>query len=103
MLDFVSMQMCESIDGPKVVKVGKYIVSNLFSERHYPHCSCLAYKYSKRTINFGGHMMPPICKHIKQAQDNVCGWHQQYSSESQDQEGICPRCRGETVSVLVGV
>jgi hypothetical protein len=83
--------------------VGNYVVSGLFSERHYPVCTCPAYKWGKRTVNFGGRMMPPICKHIEQAQKSVCTWHQQYSDEVQTEKGICPRCGGKTRVVRVGV
>jgi len=107
MLDIVYMQMCTSIDGPMSKDVGGYLQAGLFSERDWPTCSCPAYKYSKATINFGGCMVKPECKHIKQAQESVCGWHQQYSSEIQNHEqkekNICPRCGGSTVDVRVAV
>lgn len=99
----ITMEMCSSIDGPKVTTIGKYTIFGLFSERHYPRCTCPAYKFSKRTVNFGGIMYPPECKHILQAENAVCGWHQQYSSEPQEQEGICPRCGKKTVLVNAAV
>jgi len=102
-MDFVTKEMCQSIDGPSIAHVGGYEQTGLFSERHYPRCSCPAYKYAKRTINFGGRMVPPVCKHILQAQDEVCGWHQQYSPEVQIEKGVCPKCGGPTVVVRVGV
>lgn len=97
--DYVIYECCASINGPLAASVGKYQQTGLFSERNYPRCTCPAYKFAKRTINFGGMMVPPECKHILQAQKEACGWHEAYSDESQEKEGICPRCGGVTVSV----
>jgi hypothetical protein len=103
MPDFVivTMQKCSSIDGPLEMKYGNYVLSNMFSERHWPRCTCPAYKYSKASINFGGRMVKPECKHILSAQDEVCGWHQQWCQETQTEKGVCPRCGGPTVSCYV--
>jgi hypothetical protein len=102
-LMLVEMEMCSSIDGPMVTCYGKYTQTGMFSERHYPRCDCPAYKYSKATINFGGYMVKPECKHILAVQKETCGWHQQYSPESQEEKGKCPRCGASTVLVYVGV
>jgi len=102
-LTIISAEMCSSIDGPLTANVRGYIQTGLFSERDWPTCSCPAYKFKKRTINFGGRMVPEPCKHIIKAQNQVCGWHSQYSAESQEEPSICPRCGESTVSVYVGV
>jgi len=102
-LSIVRMEMCSSIDGPMTVEVNEYVISGLFCERTYPRCTCKAYKFSKRTINFGGQKVPPICKHIRQVQRETCGWHQQYSSETLKKSGTCPRCGASTIFVSVGV
>jgi len=97
----VTMQMCKSMDGPLSASAGGYAQDNLFCEYEWPTCTCPAYKYSKATINFGGRMVKPECKHIRKAQDDACGWHEQWSHERQTKESICPRCGGPTVSVRV--
>jgi|GEM_PF-3216796 len=113
MLQLVQMQMCESINGPKTIVVPSrsnpsktYTVSGLFHERTWPKCTCPAYQFASRTVNFGGHLVSPHCKHIRMAEGMVCGWHEQFG-ESQTSEQrevhVCPRCGGPTVDVLVRV
>ncbi len=97
----IHMQMCMSIDGPLTTHEGGYEQHNMFSERHWPSCTCKAYFYSKPTMDFGGRAVKPRCKHILRAMENVCGWHQQYSEEIQEKDGICPRCGGPTTTVAV--
>lgn len=99
---FVMMEMCKSINGPKSMSINGYEQHGLFSERHYPTCSCPAYKFGKRVVDFGGWMFPNPCKHIRKAESRVCGWHEQYG-EAQEKSGICPRCGGPTVTVKVAV
>jgi hypothetical protein len=48
-------------------------------------------------------MVPPPCKHIKEAEKKICGWHEMWSDEKQTIKGICPRCGGETEYVRVAV
>jgi hypothetical protein len=105
---FISSQMCKSIDGPLTTEVGGYTQENMFSERHWPTCTCPAYKYTKATINFGGRMVKPECKHIEQARVDVCGWHREWANvhdlaqtEEQRKQFICPRCGGPTVAIKV--
>jgi hypothetical protein len=106
-MDIVLMEMCKSIDGPMTIEwkgnTDTYTIHNLFSERHYPTCTCPAYHFGKRVVNFGGRMVPEICRHIEEAQDSVCGWHNQYSPEPLETTGVCPRCGGPTVVVGVAV
>jgi hypothetical protein len=83
--------------------VGGYEQSGLHDERCWPTCTCPAYKFSKRTINFGGQTVPPHCKHIREAEEKACGWHEMFSPERQAQKGVCPRCGGETEYVRVAV
>lgn len=106
-LDIVTMQMCRSIDGPLTITVpsesgnGEYVVSGLFHERSMPHCTCKGFKFSKPDKY--GHKG---CKHIRRAEESVCGWHAQYGerqTEEQRENKRCPRCGGETVWVSVGV
>lgn len=98
-------KMCSSINGPLVTNVGGHNQFCMFSERHYPSCTCEAYRYGKRTINFGGTMYPKRCKHIIEADKNACGWHELYSgmvqTEEEEERCICPEC-GEAI-VLVKV
>lgn len=97
-------QMCASIQGPKSASVGGYQQDGLFSERIWPTCTCPAYRFARNgRTNFGGRMVPNLCKHILQAQKEVCGWHEDWSDERQKVNGVCPRCQGETVIVNVAV
>ena len=98
-LDIVNTEMCTSTDGPLTANVGGYTQMGLFNERTWPQCTCKAYKFSKATINFGGRWVKPACKHIIQAQQDVCGWHKAYSPERQIEPGVCPKCGGSTVPV----
>lgn len=95
-LMIVKMQMCKSMEPRQIKQVGAHVVTGLFSESCVPHCSCMAFKYSKGD---------PVksCKHIRQAERDTCGWHEQYSIEPQAQPGVCPRCGGKTITVMVGV
>lgn len=95
--------MCASVDGPAATCIGGYEQTGLFDERTYPECTCKAYQFGKRTEQFGGRLFPKRCKHIKQAEEEACGWHALYSDEHQTQEGVCPRCGGETIKVRVAV
>jgi hypothetical protein len=57
-------------------------------------CTCKGYKYHGN------------CKHVKQAMEERCSWHEMYGagqSDEQKQHMICPECGGETMWVSVGV
>jgi len=100
------MQQCRSLE-ERVTTVGGYVQTGMFSERAWPECTCPAYKFAKRTINFSGRMVAPACKHIKQGQKENCNWHQLVGdppqTEKQKKNMECPKCKGETVWVRVGV
>lgn len=98
--NIVIMQQCRPV---RHASVGGYEQDGLCDERTWPGCTCPAYKLGKRKINFGGRMVPKECKHIKQAQESACGWHEQFSDERQSKAGTCPRCGGETEPVRVAV
>lgn len=112
-LELVPMQMCASINGPRTMGVPSdsdplktYTVSGLFCERTWPKCTCPGYRFARKKVNFGGRMVPELCKHILKAQEMVCGWHQltgKAQTEEQRKNHICPECGGPTVDVLVGV
>ncbi len=93
------MQQCLGCSGT-TANVGGYAQCGLGSERAYPSCTCLAYQYGRRTVNFGGFTYPEPCKHIALAQEQICGWHE-LVGEAQEQEGVCPRCGGPTETVMV--
>lgn len=80
-------------------KVGGYIQWNLFQERAYPRCNCPAYFHGKRTVNFGGTLYPKFCKHIIEAEKDVCDFH----SFTRPKNDICPDCGKNVVpqSIIV--
>lgn len=73
-LTIVQMQQCKQLSR-SVYQIGKYLVTGMGSENTYPHCTCSAYKYGKRTVNFGGRYYPEFCKHIFQVMNERCKWH----------------------------
>lgn len=101
-LTIETRQMCASIAGPASANVGGYHQEGLFDERTWPTCDCPAYKFAKAGYTtFGMRRVPNPCKHIRQAEKEACGWHEDWSEERQVERGVCPRCGGETVSVRV--
>lgn len=82
---------------------GGYSQTGLFNERQYPQCTCNAYRYGKRTENFGGYLFPKPCKHIIEAQKHMCGWHSAYSPEKMTRKGVCPKCGRSAEPVRVAV
>lgn len=100
-LTVVIMAQCKSCS-ETTANVNGYEQTGLGSELTWPRCTCPAYKFSKATINFGGRLVKPACKHINQAMREKCGWHQ-LTGVSQIEEGICPECGGETEYIRVGV
>lgn len=97
----VTMEMCSDMDRASF-DVGGYVQTGVFSERNYPHCTCPAYTYGKRTVSFGGRLYPQVCKHIKQVQTDMCTWHEQWGTH-QVAPGVCPECGKATVKVRVAV
>ncbi len=96
------MQECASISGPLTTHAGEYDQTDMFSERHWPQCSCPAFKFTRATVMFGGILSKPPCKHILQSELEVCGWHEQLHG-SPEEAGTCPRCGGPTNYVRVAV
>ena len=104
-LTIVPMQQCKQLSR-SVYQIGKYLVTGMGSENSYPHCTCPAYKYGKRIINFGGFHYPEFCKHIFQVMKERCEWHEisgKAQTGEQRKKMICPECGGETEWVNVGV
>lgn len=104
-LTIVQMQQCKS-NSQLIAHIDGYTQTGLGSEMLWPHCSCEEYENAKPTIDFGGLKVKPLCRHLGQPKD-ICGWHEQYSEETQtpeEEEGmICPACGGQTEFVSVGV
>ena len=77
---------CESIDGFRT-EIGQYVV------RHTRYagwdCTCKGWKYRKN------------CKHVAQAKEKFCGWHQFTSPEPLDdlskELGVCPKCKAADI------
>lgn len=79
------MQQCASTD---CGSIGGYLQLDLRSER--PSCTCKGYRFRK------------TCRHIKQAQSNICNFHQLVHGRPQI-DGICPLCSHPTEYVQVAV
>lgn len=107
-LTIIPAQQCTS-GSVAAAEVDGYELTGLGSERTWPACTCPAYKFKKAgVVNFGGHMVPNPCKHIKKYEESICGWHEVYSLEGtqtkeQREHMICPLCGGPTEWVQVGV
>ena len=90
-IEIVTVQMCRDMDGRVVTVKGsgdkEYRVS--FSMQQGPHCTCEGFKYRKD------------CKHIHQV--SFCDWNQQWSDETLETDGVCPRCGGPTIGCRVAV
>lgn len=60
---------------------------------HFPEgwtCTCKGFEYYGK------------CKHIREAEENRCTWNDMFDIK-QEQNGICPRCGGKTISVKFAV
>ena len=84
--------MCASLDRVVHTDIGGYRQTLYHGLEMDDECTCLGYKYSKTNI----------CKHLKQAYLEECGWHGAYD-EPIKKEGVCPRCGGEAIVVRVAV
>jgi hypothetical protein len=87
--------------------VGGYYQSGLFGrENMYPTCTCPAYRFGKRTEFFNHEYHPQPCKHIKQAQSELCGW-MGFVDGDEDKvdpdDPRCPRCGAPAERVQIAV
>lgn len=82
-------QVCSSYEIKYDVR--GYTQTHVFSDDEYPHCTCPAYHFSKRTVYFYGELYPEPCKHLRHLLENICGWHEG-SGSPQKTPGICPDC-----------
>ncbi len=107
-LMLIQQQQCKTLSH-SIAEIGGYLQSGLGSERHWPACTCPAYKFARHgKTNFGGRMVPNPCKHIHEYHKSICGWHQAYSmegaqTEAQKKNMICPVCGDKTEWVEVGI
>lgn len=81
---------------------GGYEQAGVFQERRWPTCTCKAYRFGKRTIHFGGQMVPRACKHIVAVQLTACQYHSMTDGQP-EVEGVCPNCGGPLEHVRVAV
>lgn len=81
---------------------GGYEQTGLFYENRWPTCTCKAYQFGKRTINFGGQMVPQFCKHIMRVHQTACQYHSMIDGPP-EVEGVCPSCGGPLENVRVAV
>ncbi len=81
---------------------GGYEQTDVFYENRWPACTCAAYKFGKRTINFGGRMVPPFCKHIQAVHKTACQYHSMIDG-APEVEDVCPKCGGPLEAVRVAV
>ncbi len=105
-LDIVYKQQCmewmhKSVEVPSSSDPSKtYTVTADFSEtrrrENEYHCTCKGYQFRK------------MCKHVQHVIDNklICDWHQMWGmgqSKEEKENYICPKCKGKTEVVRVGV
>lgn len=81
---------------------GGYEQTSVFEERMWPTCTCKAYQFARRTINFGGQMVPQFCKHILAVHQTACQYHSIIDGPPAV-EGVCPNCGGPLENVRVAV
>lgn len=101
----ITFAQCKSISDPSA-NVGGYQQYNLHGTDAYPICTCPAYKYAKRTELFNGKPVPPRCKHILQAEKEICGWMQFIDGGDPVRKGsdiYCPICGNEAEWVSIAV
>ena len=85
-LTIVIIQQCRNENS--IFKFGGYTQTGIGTEQ--PTCTCKGYKYKR------------MCKHIREAQDRLCQYHEQIHGKPRV-DGICPFCGGSTEYVKVGV
>lgn len=92
------MQMCKQMAKevyivPSFTNPDKNYYVHLFSEQNPVSCTCPAFANSKKKE----------CKHIRHLLETVlCNWHEQ-TGKALIEDGVCPKCGGVTMNVLVGV
>lgn len=91
-IDILIMEMCESLRGSTFSIPGSGSKNyQVYLGLNDNHCSCKSFYFRKH------------CKHIEEAQKQMCGWHQQWGNEILEEKGTCPKCGGPTVPCRVGV
>lgn len=100
MAEIVPVQQCRSLDGWVPVEVEsrtqpdvRYIVqTNPWGESSENICQCKGYTYRG------------TCAHQSIAANEICGWHELWAREKQDEEQrksmTCPRCKGPSQWVM---
>jgi hypothetical protein len=86
-LDILTMRMCEDLQG-RMVQIGSHKVEIGLNKAW---CDCKGFHFKKR------------CKHLEEAQKEICTWHQQWCDEIYVNDNKCPRCGGPTVPCRVAV
>lgn len=76
-------------------KGGKFYKVTVSLDGKLDNCTCPGFGYRRR------------CRHVDELRLQLCGWDEQTGEEvqtpQQEMEAICPRCKGETTIIKIGV
>lgn len=92
-LTLETYRYCSSVENFEM-KIKDYIITygrkNVGQYQYNWHCTCKGFQFRKR------------CKHVEQAQLQLCGWDE-FVDPEKSTDGKCPRCGSELLTRLVGV
>ena len=98
----IPVQMCSQMAMqdfaiPSERNPDKYYNVHYFDEAQPWSCDCPSYIF--RPKYKAGRRW---CKHLQWVDDNVCQYHEQFDGVP-DEDGVCPKCGEETITVEVRI